>query len=470
MKNSLKNIKSLLIKIISFLSGLKNFNKNNYRNLLKDENKIADKSIKYGLLSLFVFFIIFMFWAFFLPIKSAVIAEGIVVLDFNRKIIQHLEGGIVEKILVKEGDFVEQNQPLILLSDIKSKSDKKTLLTKYWSIKLQKLRLISEKNDENEINIKLFLKEIGEIDEENKNEVDEIILTQKQLFEVRENKSRGEIKLLQQKLIESQNQLISLNKQKKSVVRKKSLILQELKMIKNLVAENNLSLTHKIDLQKQLSDTETKGFELSLEIDKMVQLITQNELQILNYRNEDLSKILDEIKQTEVDISALENELKKTQDIFARSEIVASVAGRIMDIKYHTIGAVVQAGAPIMTIVPQNDKLIIEAKVRPQDIDSIHNEMQARIALTAYKDKKVPKLQGKVINISADILSDEKTKESYFIARIAIDENEVAKLKNKIEISPGMPAQVFIITGSRTLVDYLISPIQDSAYKAFREE
>jgi len=193
-------------------------------------------------------------------------------------------------------------------------------------------------------------------------------------------------------------------------------------------------------------------------------------LQVANYKNDDLSETLKEIKESDMEIVALYNQLSASKDILKRSAIASPVSGKIMNIKYHTIGAVVPPGGEIMNIVPQHEELIIEAKVKPQDIDNVVIGMKSKIQLTAYKGKKVPKLNGEVINISPDILTNEQTRESYFLARISISKKDIEKLKSKIELYPGMPAQVFIITGSRSLISYMFTPISDSAYKAFREE
>ncbi|OFX10244.1 MAG: hypothetical protein A3G22_06495 [Alphaproteobacteria bacterium RIFCSPLOWO2_12_FULL_40_11] len=211
-----------------------------------------------------------------------------------------------------------------------------------------------------------------------------------------------------------------------------------------------------LDLQKSIVETDEQA--------------ETARLQVANYKNDDLSETLKEIKESDMEIVALYNQLSASKDILKRSAIASPVSGKIMNIKYHTIGAVVPPGGEIMNIVPQHEELIIEAKVKPQDIDNVVIGMKSKIQLTAYKGKKVPKLNGEVINISPDILTNEQTRESYFLARISISKKDIEKLKSKIELYPGMPAQVFIITGSRSLISYMFTPISDSAYKAFREE
>lgn len=406
-----------------------------------------DSAIRYGLKALLIFIVIFLGWASFLPIKSASIADGVVVLDFNRKNIQHLEGGIINQIFVKEGQMVNEGDILLYLHDIKAKSEQQILKERLWTTQLQKERLIAEKD--NKSNFYLAEKhkskitdEIAGESEEDTAKIAEIAANQLRLFQSKQAKRRGEAKVLETKLRSAETRL--------------SLFQQELGLIKPLVAEDNLPVLRELDLQKSIAQAEEEA--------------ETAKLQIANYRNNELSETLQEIKESDMEIVALYNQLSASKDILKRSAIKSPVSGKVMNIKYHTIGAVIPPGGDVMSIVPQNEELIVEAKVKPQDIDNVTVGMKSKIQLTAYKGKKVPKLNGEVINISADILTNQQTNESYFLARVSISKKDIEKLKDKIDLYPGMPAQVFIITGSRSLVSYLFMPISDSAYKAFREE
>ncbi len=402
-----------------------------------------DSAIRYGLKALIIFVLIFLGWASFLPIKSASIADGVVVLDFNRKNIQHLEGGIINQILVREGQMVDEGDILLYLHDIKAKSEQQILKERLWTTQLQKERLVAEKDDKSNFYLaeKHKYRIFGE-SEEDQAKIAEIAANQLRLFQSRQAKRRGEAKVLETKLKSAETRL--------------RLFQQELSLIKPLVEEDNLPVLRELDLQKSIAQAEEEA--------------ETAKLQIANYRNNELSQTLQEIKESDMEIVALYNQLSASKDVLKRSAIKSPVSGKVMNIKYHTIGAVVPPGGEIMNIVPQHEELIIEAKVKPQDIDNVVIGMKSKIQLTAYKGKKVPKLNGEVINISADIITNEQTRESYFLARISISKKDIENLKDKIELYPGMPAQVFIITGSRSLVSYLFMPISDSAYKAFREE
>lgn len=406
------------------------------------ESKIAENAINYGVKALIVFAVLFLGWAVFLPIESASIADGVVVLDFNRKTIQHLEGGIIDQILVKEGQNINEGDVLLYLHDIKAKTEQQILKERLWTIQLQKERLKAEKGNKSSMNLTDFFSEVGELSPSDNDKLQEIATNQLRLFKAKKDKRSGEIKVLEKKL--------------KSAELRLKLFEKELKLIKPLVDEDNLPILRELDLQKSIAETDEQA-----EVAR---------LQVINYKNDDLSETLKEIKESDMEIVGLYNQLFASKDILKRSAITSTVAGKIMNIKYHTIGAVVPPGGEIMNIVPQHEELIIEAKIKPQDIDNVAIGMKSKIQLTAYKGKKVPKINGEVINVSPDIITNENTRESYFLARVSISKKDIEKLKSKVELYPGMPAQVFIITGSRSLISYMFTPISDSAYKAFREE
>jgi len=409
---------------------------------LKPGTKIAETAINYGVKALIIFSILFLAWAAFLPIQSASIADGVVVLDFNRKTIQHLEGGIIDQILVKEGQNINEGDVLLYLHDIKAKTEQQILKERLWTIQLQKERLKAEKENKQTMNLTDFFSEVGELSPSDNVKLQEIATNQLRLFKAKKDKRSGEIKVLEKKLKSAETRL--------------KLFENELKLIKPLVDEDNLPILRELDLQKSIAETDEQA-----EVAR---------LQVINYKNDDLSEILKEIKESDMEIAGLYNQLFASKDILKRSAITSTDAGKIMNIKYHTIGAVVPPGGDIMNIVPQHEELIIEAKVKPQDIDNVAIGMKSKIQLTAYKGKKVPKINGEVINVSPDIITNEQTRESYFLARVSISKKDIEKLKSKIELYPGMPAQVFIITGSRSLISYMFTPISDSAYRAFREE
>ena len=315
---------------------------------------------------------------------------------------------------------------------------------------------MAEKEGRISLNLKRFFIEIGNFPSRDEKEINDVVDNQLELFKSRKIRFEEEFKSMKDKLS-------SIVAQKISAQKKLKILRKELTMLKPLVRDNGLPLIRQYDLEKQITET----FGLAKQFASEEEMTKK---QIEAYQHDYMTKILDELKETEIEIINFFNQLASAKDVLQRSEIVAPVAGKIMDIKFHTTGAVVPPAGEIMTIVPQNDDLIIEAKVKPQDIDEVRAGLKTKVMLTAYKGKKVPKLNGEVLNVSPDIVVNEQSQESYFLARIKVDEDEIKKLKNKIELYPGMPAQTFIITGSRSLLNYLFTPIKDASYKAFREE
>ena len=169
-------------------------------------------------------------------------------------------------------------------------------------------------------------------------------------------------------------------------------------------------------------------------------------------------------------IADLEERSSASSDVLTRTLITAPVSGIINNLRYHTKGGVISPGAEILEIIPQDDKLIVEVRVNPQDIDVVTIGLDSKVRLSAYKSKAVPLLKGVVINVSADSFDDEQSGLSFFVARIKIDEDELGKLQKNVRLYPGMPVESYIVTGSRTFLQYLFDPITISMRRAFRED
>lgn len=431
-----------------------------------DPENIASKTIKLGATVLGVFLVIFIIWGVVAPINSASIAPGQVVLDFNKKTIQHLEGGIIEKILVKEGEVVVTNQPLIYLRDIQTRSQNEMLKKQLVTNLAIEARLKAERDDIEPH----FLEILQEYGSDVTEEILEIVQTQRNLFQIRRDSFISKTDILKKRIDQLHEEILGISAQLNATDKELGLLYQQQKMANHLVKSNNSPLNDLIEIKKQIAVSEGKKGELEASIAKAKQSILETELEIINLKNENLNEVLAQLQDVEVKVSDVSEQLASATDILKRTVIKAPTSGIVTDLKYHTIGAVISPASEIMYIVPKDDELIIEARVKPADIDNVKAGLKAKVQLTAFKAKKVPKLTGELLSVSADILLDEVTGEQYFLARIKIDDKEISNLKEKITLYPGMPAQAFIITGSRSLFTYLFDPITEASYKAFREE
>lgn len=459
IRKTFRNIKYTFLRIKRFIATI----------VRHDPEKIGAKSIKVGMSVLGIFVTIFVAWGVFAPINSASIAPGKVVLDFNKKTIQHLEGGIIEKILVQEGQEVLTGQPLIYLQDIQSRSQNTMLKKQLVTTVAIEERLKSERDKQ----IPDFQEALGPYEDyypKDSNEIENIITTQTNLFKIRKESKQSKTDILNKRIDQLNEEISGIESQRKASLKEIKVLYQQQKMSVRLVKSNNSPLDKLLEIKKQIATSEGRYGELEALIAKTRQSILETRLEIIDLGNEGLNEILAELQEIEVKVSDLTEQLISAKDVLKRTIIKSPATGTVTDLKYHTVGAVISPGAEIMFVVPRDDELIVEARVNPIDIDNVKAGLIAKVQLTAFKAKKVPKLFGKVSSISADILVDEATGEQYFLARIKIDEDEINRLKSKITLYPGMPAQAFIITGSRSLFDYLFDPITEAAYKAFREE
>lgn len=411
------------------------------------------------------FLIIFFLWATFAPINSYVISSGNIILSGSKKSISHLEGGVVEEINVKEGQFVTKGQKMIVLSQIQAESRADSTRKHLVSSMVNKIRLSIEMDGKKDLDLS-EVQNAFDLDEDEK----KILQTQLQLFDSRKQNREEKLQILKQKIAQTKQEINAANSQKEAVKMTISALQEEAKIIDELFEEGGVSLTRKLDVDKKIAESKGKLGEIEANVARLKSVISQNKLEIINFQSEEQKSILKELHENEIAMSDFENEYQTTSDILGRTSIRAPVDGFVMDFLYQTKGSVIPPATQIMYIVPKDDVLVAEVKIKPQDIDLIFQGMEAKIQLSAYKARIMPKLTGRVIFVSADSFKDEATQEIYFKARIEIPDSEIAKLKADVKLIPGMPVDGFIITGSRSLLNYLLSPIRDSAFRAFREE
>jgi HlyD family type I secretion membrane fusion protein len=243
----------------------------------------------------------------------------------------------------------------------------------------------------------------------------------------------------------------------------------ELKSLRELYKEHIISKSRYLEMQKQLSELSGNYGEYMANISKVKQTIAETEMEIINLKTENNNQVIKDLQEVQTKIVDLEERTRATGDILHRTIITAPQAGIINGLKFHTQGGVIPPNAEVMELIPQDDELIVEVKVNPQDIDVVAPDLIAKVHLAAYRSKIVPLLKGKVINISANSFEEPQTNTSYFLARIRIDGNELKHLQN-VRLYPGMPVEAYIVTGSRTFFQYLFDPITVSVRRAIREE
>ncbi len=431
--------------------------------LVEDINTGSVYAKKVGLITILLLFTFFIVWGCFFKLDSAVVAEGTVVVDNSKKTVQHLEGGIIKKILVKNGDYVKKGQALILLEDKAVYSHYKFLQWRNYFEMAVMNRLISERNQMDHVEYDKIL-----LDSED-DEIKKIIFNQNNLFKIRTESLKQNISILNERIAQLEKQIDGFKVQKKASQDQIALLKEELDTAEKLLAHGLEQKPRILALKRNIVELEGRIGDFDASIARASDAISENKIQIINVNTDRQREVANDIKDAENQIAAIEEELTKATDIYKRTNIVASRSGIITNLHYHTLGGVIAPGAQILDIVPQNDKLVIDAKLLPSNIDQVHKGQKAKVMIAAYNARYLPRLEGIVVDVSPDRLIDEMTHQPYYNVRVTIDKDEFVKLANKIELYPGMPVQVFIIVDKATFMQYLLYPIRASLNKAFIE-
>lgn len=426
---------------------------------------ITRPAVVAGMWMFVLVFGVFGLWAAIAPIKSAAVTSGQVVLDTNRKTIQHLEGGIIAEIFVREGQVVKEGDPLIRLDDTAAKARLDLFRSQSIAARTAAARLLAERDNKKKIDFpEDLLKE-----RETNPVVAENLDSQRRLFKTRRKSTEGELSILRQKSGQYKEEIAGLESQKQSATDQIKLLNEEIDTVAELLKKGNAMRPRLLALQRNASALEGQRGEYASGISRAQQSIAETEIAMINLRNDFLNKVVAELKDTQTQIADLEERLRASADTVARIIIPAPISGQVTGLKVHTVGGVIAPGEKIMDIVPKDDKLIVEVMVKTEDIDVVRPDLEARVRLSAYRSRYVPLLNGKVTYVSGDRFVDERSGMPYYSARIEIDYGELEDLDN-VKLYPGMPTEALIVTGSRSFLSYLIDPIALSFNHAFREE
>jgi HlyD family type I secretion membrane fusion protein len=415
-----------------------------------------------GILLSAIFFAGFGGWAAVAPLASATIAEGVIRVETHRKTVQHLEGGIAREILVAEGDEVEAGDVLMRLDQTQSGTAVAVLSGQRDALLALKARLSAERDGLGAIVFPPQLSGSGE-------KVVELREGQARIFDARRESLAAQLGILDERREQLDAQIQAHKAQLASTKEQLRLIAEEIATVADLLSRGLERKPRLLALQRQQSYLEGLRGEQQASIAKAEQAIGETRMQSEDLRTRRSAEIALELREAEAQLLEVEEKLGLASDIDRRMEVIAPVSGQVVELKLHTVGGVIRPGEPLLDIVPNSDELVVEARIRPVDIDAVAIGQPAQVALTAYKQRTTPRLDGTLVKVSADALADPERRISYYAADIRIDPSELAKLEG-VQLYPGMPAEVMIVTGERTLLQYLLQPLTDSFNRAFRED
>ena len=422
-----------------------------------------DGVIRVGLTVVGVFVLGFLGWAALAPLDAAIVAQGVVVVESHRKPIQHLEGGIVRTIYVRDGQVVKAGQPLVQLDDTESRASLDLVRGEADALAAQQARLEAERDNADKIDFPPDL-----LARKSDPKVAEALRGEQNTFDTHRATLTKQQAIYNQRISENKRIAAGLVSQQTSVDQQSQLIAQESDSVQLLYNKGLSTLPRLLQLKRQAADLAGQHGQVGEKIAQVELDSGEDELQIVNLRNQFMNDVVKDLRDVQTKRFEAMDRLHAAKDIVARMEMVAPVAGKVVSLSVHSRGAVVRPGDTVMEIVPGNDQLDVEAHVRPEDADNVHVGMTAKVNLGAYNQRRLPMITGVVTTVSADRLVDQHTNQAYFSVIVAVDRGQLKDYPD-IQLIPGMPVDVSLDTGSRTALEYFIEPITSVFRRGMRE-
>ncbi len=436
---------------------------------MEEQDKLLDTNpVRYvvlGLLVIILFFGGLTVWSVFFPFQGAVIASGSVSVMGERKVVQHLEGGIIESIFVKEGDKVSEGDVLIELKSSVINSNVDLMKGHLMAKQAELARLKAEASMKSQI---VWPDEFETF--KDKRDIAEIRSSETAIFESRRSDIIGKVELYNSQIKQLGSRIEGA---KEELVSQDEIIRnleEDLRSKRPLVKEKYLGKTNVLELERTLAEHQGRKGRLNQDIAQFRQMIEELRLRIADVENQYREQAVSKIGETTDVIFELTEKIKPQIDAKKRLEIFAPISGTVINMKVYSEGSgVIQAGMPLLEIVPEDLKMIIKAQVRPQDITSVEKGQETRVQLSAFQRNSTPPVKGKVTHVSPDLLTQQTPHGlmSFYEAHIEVDENDLAA-KNAY-LSPGMPVICYITTEKRTVISYLLGPLLETVDMSLRD-
>jgi membrane fusion protein, epimerase transport system len=401
-------------------------------------------------------------WAVVAPMDSAALAPGVVTVKNYRKTLQHLEGGIVSEILVSDGQVVAAGQTLLVLDSTQAQAELDILKGQYFTTRAMDNRLTAERDGLESVVFADDL-DVGDV------RALDAIKNEQQIFAARRNERLGEIEVLEQSIIQHESQIDGLRAliaSKQEIIKSYS---EEVKDLSELLVEGFVDKQRLREVERSRSSLMGEVADKRATIAQTEVAIGETRLQILQLNKQFTMEVADQLAKTQGAVYDLREKISAIEDTVRRTAIIAPVAGIVIGMSTHTVGGVIRSGEPILDIVPEFEELVIEARIAPRDIDRVAVGTEATVRFSAFKSATTPIIFAVVTNISADRLIDEQTGAPYYLARVEVNEHG-RRMLGSLTLIAGMPAEVLIKTGERTLFEYLLQPARNVLARSLIED
>jgi epimerase transport system membrane fusion protein len=429
---------------------------------------LSTNPVKYiiaGLVVIALFFGGLTAWSIFFPFQGAVIAPGTVKVLGERKVVQHLEGGIIEKIRVKEGDLVAAGDPLIELKSSQIVSNVELLQGRLWAKLAEAARLQAEVTMADGIT---WPEELIAV--ENLPEVADLVSKEKDIFTYRRSDLQGKIHLYNSQIKQLGNRIEGAKEESASVDAIIANLIEDLESKRPLLKEQFMGKTDILQLERSLSEYRGRQGKLKQDIAAFHQQIEELKLRIVDIQNQYRESAMSQLGEVKENVFELREQIKPQLDARQRLTVRAPISGVVINMRVHSEDTgVISPGMPLLEIVPSVSKLVVTAQVRPQDITSVKEGQSTRVQLSAFQRKSTPPVQGKVIHVSPDLIMPERGTQGlpHYEVHVEVDPADLAE--KQAYLSPGMPVACYITTDTRTVISYLLGPLLKNVDMALRE-
>ncbi|TDT75393.1 HlyD family secretion protein [Litoreibacter halocynthiae] len=424
------------------------------------------KHIVFGLLLFVIAFGGFGVWALKAPLAAAVIAQGSFVATGRNKIVQHLEGGIINEILIDEGDTVVKGEPILLLDETAALATERELFLRQIRLEAMEARILAEHSGAEELTFPAHIEALrSDFD------VASMLDGQTITFDAASRQLRNDIALLEQSIEALTVRSSGYNFQLVATQTQLDILREDLDSKQDLLERGLIRRPEVNALRRAIAEAEGQTGRLIAEKDEIVEVVSRYKAQIAQTISERQSVALDELQLVQSELESVSEQARRAESVLKRSEVLAPVSGTVVTLHYHTAGGVIESGKPIAEILPSGEPLIIEVSVPRTEVDVVHQGQMATVRLTGLNARTTPILEGKVFYISADAILDrqQEVPQEVYVARVSVSPEQLSRVRG-FSPTPGMPAEIMIQTEARTFFQYLIKPITDSMNRAFREQ
>ncbi|MCK1328795.1 MULTISPECIES: HlyD family type I secretion periplasmic adaptor subunit [unclassified Bradyrhizobium] len=405
-------------------------------------------------------------WATTTQLSGAVIAQGVVVVDSSVKKVQHSTGGIVGELRVRQGDRVKAGDILIRLDETQTLANATIVTNSLDELFARQARLETERDGAEQVMFPKVL--LDRANKESNSEASRAITAERKLFDLRRQARSGQKAQLKEKSAQLENEIKGLTGQTEAKQKEVEFIRQELEGVRSLWQKNLVPITRLNSLERDSARLEGERSQLAGMIAQSKGKIAEIGLQIIQIDQDLRTEVGKDLIETRSKLAELGERKTAAVDQLNRVDIRAPQSGRVHELSVHTVGGVISPGEQIMLIVPDADSLAVEVKIAPRDIDQVYVGQTATMRFAAFNQKTTPEIDAEVSMVAADITQDQRAGTSYYTGRVLLKPEELAKL-GSAKLLPGMPVEVFIKTGGRTALSYLLKPLHDQAERAFKE-